>query len=264
VDLLVGEPWSQATIEANAAGFASPPREALDSAAITFFEGVFATKVLEFVHDIQRTISSSSAREALLVREGSASQAEVDRCFPALPGSHLQMSSPALEFSKMLCHLIGLDPQLAPQLGRLRRNLLKLLGVREFALEAQFVNPCNSFVLPDVVCEFCGHCRDVDTCRDADWSCECCETPYDKEALEYLLVSTLLRRGRRFHAQDLQCTTCKSVQSSPFAAECERCSAPFELRLPQHDLGSWLGTFGSLAAHHGMAWLQEALDWLSP
>ena len=55
---------------------------------------------------------------------------------------------------------------------RLRRNVLKMLGIREFAPEGVWANPSLTFTLPDVVCEFCGHCRDVDLCRDLSWACE--------------------------------------------------------------------------------------------
>lgn len=64
-------------MEANEAGLASPTREALDSAAVSFFEDLFSMKVLEFVHDIQRTIGSSSVSEKQFVKEGSATQEEV-------------------------------------------------------------------------------------------------------------------------------------------------------------------------------------------
>lgn len=99
-----------------------------------------------------------------------------------------QMQSPALELSKMLCHLIGLEEQLLPHLSRLRRNLFKLLGVREFASEAQFESPSLQFVLPDVVCDFCGHCRDLDFYRNPEWACENCDVPYDRDAIECRLV----------------------------------------------------------------------------
>lgn len=32
----------------------------------------------------------------------------------------------------------------------LRRDLLKLIGVGEFSIEASFIDPCLSFVLPEV------------------------------------------------------------------------------------------------------------------
>lgn len=37
-----------------------------------------------------------------------------------------------------------------------RRDLLKLIGVREFSSEATFQDPCQSFLLPEV----CGHTTD--------------------------------------------------------------------------------------------------------
>ena len=101
--------------------------------------------MLEYVDDIRRELSSCGAAEQLAVLEGRATreqaparsprisaalptlifqpgssrpdlprispeQAEV--AFPLLPGSHLQMRSPALEFVKMLCHLCALDAPL--------------------------------------------------------------------------------------------------------------------------------------------------------
>eukprot|EP00966_Prymnesium_polylepis_P214295 4962660-Prymnesium_polylepis.1 len=59
---------------------------------------------------------------------------------------------------------------------------------RELAPGAQFVPPSLSYVLPDVACAVCGHCVDVDVGRTSDWTCECCETPYDADAIEYRLV----------------------------------------------------------------------------
>ena len=37
------------------------------------------------------------------------------------------------------------------QVGLLRKNLLRLLRVREFSAEAEFVDPCRSYTLRDVV-----------------------------------------------------------------------------------------------------------------
>ena len=36
-------------------------------------------------------------------------------------------------------------------MGLLRKNLLRLLRVREFSAEAEFVDPCRSYTLRDVV-----------------------------------------------------------------------------------------------------------------
>ena len=45
------------------------------------------------------------------------------------------------------CGVITMNLQL---LSSFRRDLMKLIGVREFSLEAKFRDPCQSFVLPEV------------------------------------------------------------------------------------------------------------------
>ena len=62
-----------------------------------------------------------------------------------------------------------------------RRDLLKLIGVREFSEEAAFVDPCCSYVLASVICEHCNHCRDIDLCRDP-------HTTYDEQLDKYVHV----------------------------------------------------------------------------
>ena len=47
-----------------------------------------------------------------------------------------------------------------------RRDLLKLIGVREFSEDAIFQDPCRSYILSEVICESCNSCRDIDLCRD--------------------------------------------------------------------------------------------------
>lgn len=36
----------------------------------------------------------------------------------------------------------------------MRKNLLKLVHVREFSAEAAFEDPCRSFTLPNVICRY--------------------------------------------------------------------------------------------------------------
>ena len=49
-----------------------------------------------------------------------------------LPGSHLKLTHPALEFVKALCKVLSLDSAIIDPVNQLRRNLLKLIGVGEF------------------------------------------------------------------------------------------------------------------------------------
>ena len=55
----------------------------------------------------------------------------------------------------------------------MRRTLLRLLKVKEFAPESQFRAPCSGFTLPDVICTSCQFryasqvvsASDASTCR---------------------------------------------------------------------------------------------------
>jgi DNA polymerase epsilon subunit 1 len=88
--------------------------------------------------------------------------------FPKLPGSHLNMTNPTLEFVKMVCEVFALAKEMQTEVQILKRNLLDLCGVREFSEEAAFRNPCDALVLPMVICDHCYECRNVDLCRDPD------------------------------------------------------------------------------------------------
>ena len=184
------------------------------------------------------------------------------RTFPQLPGSHMQLSDPALEFAKQVTHLASLEPECEAPLHRLKRNALKLLGYREFAIEGVWSNPSLSFVLPEVVCEFCGHTRDVDLCRDAEWACTECSNPYEHEAIESRLVLMAQRRSLSHQLQDVQCAKCKSVKRSNLAPFCTKCAGSFELRAPVEKMHAGLDVFANIASYHDMPWLKETVDFL--
>ena len=117
-----------------------------------------------------------------------------------LPGSHLKLTHPALEFVKALCKVLSLDSAIIDPVNQLRRNLLKLIGVGEFSDHAEWKDPCISFILPEVICKQCNHCRDIDLCKDPNvseddvqgkpvWICASadCQTPYDTFEIEHQL-----------------------------------------------------------------------------
>lgn len=62
--------------------------------------------------------------------------------------------------------VLSLDSNINLQVIKLKRDLLKLIGIGEFAEEAAFSDPCLSYVLPEVICKSCNHIRDLDLCRD--------------------------------------------------------------------------------------------------
>ena len=62
--------------------------------------------------------------------------------------------------------VLSLDSNINIQVTKLKRDLLKLIGVGEFSPMAMFKDPCLSYVLPEVICKSCNHIRDLDLCRD--------------------------------------------------------------------------------------------------
>jgi DNA polymerase epsilon subunit 1 len=62
------------------------------------------------------------------------------------------VGSPALAFVRLLVHLLSLDTALDDEVRLLRRGLLRLVGVDEFSPAANWVDPCISFRLNDVIC----------------------------------------------------------------------------------------------------------------
>lgn len=88
--------------------------------------------------------------------------------FPALPGARVDRHNPTLELVKSITEVFALSSEHMVEVGVLKRNLLDLLGVREFSSDAAFRNPCDSIVLPMIICERCNAIRDVDLCRDPD------------------------------------------------------------------------------------------------
>ncbi len=134
--------------------------------------------------------------------------------FPVHPGSHLRPTNPALEFVKALTKVLSLDPAIEAECAKLRRDLLRLVGVGEFEDRAGWVDPCVSFVLPEVTCRHCNHCRDLDLCRDphvvsgdgpgpAAWTCAGadCGAAYDSDEIEHQLVDALQRKTMGFVLQ---------------------------------------------------------------
>lgn len=65
-----------------------------------------------------------------------------------------------------LLQVLSLDANVTNQVNKLRRDLLRLIEVGEFSDEAQFRDPCSSYVLPEVICRNCNFCRDLDLCKD--------------------------------------------------------------------------------------------------
>ncbi|KAF8518703.1 hypothetical protein BU17DRAFT_90783 [Hysterangium stoloniferum] len=192
---------------------------------------------------------------------------DLDFTFPILPGSHLNMSNPPLEFVKMACAVFGLAKEFSIEIGILKRNLLDLVGVREFADEAIFRNPCEPLKLQMVICQYCSFIRDFDFCRDADlfpsnaraitkWKCIKCACEYDRLAIEFALISMVYRLETNFAPQDLKCGKCKQMRSDNVSRHCQ-CSGAYQFTLNTAEYRRKLRTIVNVATVHNLYRLKD-------
>ena len=149
--------------------------------------------------------------------------------FPQLPGSHLTMTNPTLEFIKATTRVLALQKDAALEAQVCKRNLLDLIGVREFSPAAEWHNPCLPFRLPWVICHFCNDDRTLDLCRDPDlisarenrqWACTRCNTLYDRTNIELRLIALVQQQVAQHAVQDLHCNRCGRINTSNLASYC--------------------------------------------
>ncbi|BFZ25729.1 hypothetical protein BsWGS_28768 [Bradybaena similaris] len=191
--------------------------------------------------------------------------------FPRLPGSHRRLTNPALEFVKTVCEVLVLDSNISIQVKKLKRDLLKLIGVGEFSQEAIFVNPCLSYVLPEIICRSCNQIRDLDLCRDIHvertgdstgfWLCPQCNTAYDSAEIEQNLVDALQRKSMACVLQDLSCRKCGGVKDINMTLHC-KCAGEFKLSYDLSEFNKQLVTLQGIARHYKMVLLDEMIDWV--
>ncbi|CAD6887281.1 unnamed protein product [Tilletia controversa] len=218
-------------------------------------------KLLKTVHDIQQEYDV--ARPFF----ESDPQSLATWSFPQLPGSHLKLRSPTLEFIKNVCAVLSLGGgALASEVQICKRNLLDLIGVREFAPEAEWRNPCEPFKLGLVICEFCNDDRSMDLCRDADllngnteWRCSKCDFPYDRAAIEARLIDVLNGYLSSFALQDLRCMRCGMIRADNMGERCS-CSGGWGLVTTRREAVHKIRALGTIATWHGFETLKMTVD----
>ncbi|XP_020701921.2 DNA polymerase epsilon catalytic subunit A isoform X1 [Dendrobium catenatum] len=188
--------------------------------------------------------------------------------FKHFDSSHSNKGNAALEFIKHVCAVLALDQNVQNDILRLRKNLLKLVRVREFAPEAQFCDPCLSFTLPNVICSYCNDCRDLDLCRDPtlldqEWRCAVphCGLPYDLEQMENALLQIVRQRERLYHLQDLVCLKCRQVKAVHLAEQCG-CGGQFRCVEDSSQFLSKMKVIMSIACRHKLQLLKDCTSWI--
>ncbi|GKA98205.1 DNA polymerase epsilon catalytic subunit, partial [Tanacetum coccineum] len=144
--------------------------------------------------------------------------------------------SDALELIKHVCVVFELDNNLTYEIQIMKKNLLKIINVREFAPEAEFKKCLFSFALPNVICSYCNDCRDLELCHDRSfltqqWRCNVpqCGQPYNHELIENSLLHIARQKEQLYHLQYLVCSKCKQIKAAHLAEHCE-CAGSFTLK----------------------------------
>jgi len=191
-----------------------------------------------------------------------------DELLPPLLAGRTRHTNPALEFIKNVIAVLELDTDVENEVHGLKRSLLAQVGVAEYAKAAQWVNPCPTFILPDVFCSECHESRDVNLCyippRELDeqiekhWACEDCGTPYNVTEIEGRLLHLLHIKTVRYALQDVRCTKTNRVASRALAPLSD-CSAGLKLDISQEEAQDELSLLHSLAEFHGLENLQETI-----
>ncbi|CAD6250912.1 unnamed protein product [Miscanthus lutarioriparius] len=215
----------------------------------------FADKLLRTVSDILHHFKGKSKHES-----DEPANRESD--------PHTHKGDAALEFIKHICAVLALDQNVQHDILRMRKNLLKLVRVKEFAPEAQFQDPCASFTLPNVICSYCNDCRDLDLCRDStlqgqEWRCAVlqCGQPYHREQMENALLQVVRQRERLYHLQDLVCVRCRQVKAAHLSEQCS-CGGSFRCKEESSYFLSKMRVFLKVAVSQKFQLLQDCVQWI--
>ena len=221
--------------------------------------GYFSQRILRLVGEINRVLGPGTARHL-----------GPQHRFPTPPGAHLPKElrgSPALAFVKTLCAALSLDTSVEGPVSLLRKNALKLLRVPEYAPQAEFREPCVTFVMRDAVCNYCSACADLDLCRDerlvedANWDCAACGNPYDPQWIEGTLVAHVNERVRQAQLQDLRCTRDRRIKVSHLAARCA-CGGLYGCVEDAAATADDLRVMHDIARHHDFKVLRDVVEWV--
>lgn len=218
--------------------------------------GKFTEKILRAVKHVALHVGARDGR--------------TDHEFPRLAGSYMseaELGTPALAFVRGICHLFALDGSAAEAVTVLRRQLLRLIHVKEFGSEAAWRDPCKSLVLPDVVCPSCQDCQDIDLCRDprvqsGDWCCAGCGAARDVAAIEARLASSLRELVNRYLVQDLKCGKCGTATTQHLKKQCDICGGHVRASRPAASAVQAVAVYRSVATFQGMETLSALAEWL--
>ncbi|KAF5305758.1 hypothetical protein FQR65_LT07654 [Abscondita terminalis] len=169
--------------------------------------------------------------------------------------------SPVLDFVNAICHVFQLDPSVREEVYNLKCNLLRIVGVGEFSEKAVWKDQTVSYVISQLICKACNHCRDLDLGRDPHrtenaWICPLCNTEYNNNEIEAILLNIIGKKFLAFNIQDMQCKKCVQIKMENLIPRCQ-CAGEFQGLISRNDFVKLLKTFLRLATAFNMIVLKE-------
>ncbi|KAI8849697.1 hypothetical protein BC829DRAFT_178586 [Chytridium lagenaria] len=156
-------------------------------------------------------------------------------------GIHAKRNA-ALNLIKVVCAILELETLAAREVRSLRRDLLNLIGLREFGETTKFENPFQSFILARTVCSYCSLVHDLDLTKPGSltadsegingantsvpvlgWPCPECGTEYQQDHIESKLMDCISSLMLQWQTQDVSCHKCRLTRPDELSALC-KCS----------------------------------------
>ena len=143
-----------------------------------------------------------------------------------------QRTNLAAEYINYICEILGMDKTVEQNAKILKINCDKFIHVQECSKETIFKEPCRTFVLRDIYCEYCYASIDIDFCRDKNylqqkWECSDCHMSFDKDIVEFLVIKKIQKLIDAYFNQDLECCKCKEQKNEPLFSLCP-CAGRFK------------------------------------
>jgi DNA polymerase epsilon subunit 1 len=228
----------------------------------TFLNQTIKRELLKSVPKMYREWQKMEARE----------EEDHPYLFPVLPGSYETLTNPILEFIKYVSMLLSLGGVCERENQLLKRDLLSLIGVGEYSELALFKNPCETFKLKQVICEYCCSTHDLDLTGDltlleqedqvrAQWICAECGSEYDRLSIERQLMTLLKQYLSAWQLQDVVCTKCRMVCETNLSSYCA-CSGTIKEEMDSTIILRRVTVMANISKFYRLELLEEMSRWV--
>ena len=172
------------------------------------------------------------------------------------------MKNPLLELVKSLCHVMLLSKKTTIEVRELRKELLTIFDIKEFAKISEFKDPSSSLDITGFLCEYCSHFSDLDFCKSDPatiFNCEKCHKEFNKLLLQEHLVQKLYGEIESYLTQDLCCSKCNKIKQDYMSTHCQ-CSGSWKGSISQDSVTKMIEVYKQVAGYYEFEVLTNALE----